>query len=189
MTGSSVKTGAPMNRRSTLFRAVLTAVVLAVPLIGPGAHAAELWSEYQSQAGGFSVIFPGTPKMTAEAGTATSVPSHEFLVQLGPVVYAVSYEDFAPGTLAAQSTERVLDTARNRLVKGQPVKLLADRTVHAGKESGREVVFQEEDGYTQVYRIYVIKDRLYQTITGGPAGSDQSADVVRFHQSFRLTGP
>ena len=165
------------------------ALALAATLAAQLAYAAELWREYSTKAGGFSVLFPGEPKIKFDPATLDGVASHEYLVQSGPIVYDVSYDQYSPGTLSARSKSHVLGLARDRLVAGQPVRLLADTLVQAGTEVGREVIFQEADGYTQTYRLYVMGDRLYQTIAGGPAGSELDPDVKRFEDSFRLLEP
>ena len=172
--------------RGFAFAALLT---LALPWFAAPAHAAELWRDYHSKEGRFSVLFPGEPKLKVEAGAGAIVGSHEFLVQLGAIVFDVSYDEYRPGALAVQSKSYILETARDRLVKGQPVRLLADRIVQTGTDVGREVVFQDADGYTQTFRLYVSGDRIYQTITGGPAGTERDPDVLRFHNSFQLAAP
>lgn len=161
--------------------------LLLIFLSGTAVAAAE-WQEYRSEEGGFTALFPGTPKANFEPADKSGVAAHEFVVGLGQIAYAVSYNDFAPNTFAGKNPQRILDRARDRLVKGQPVKLLADKPVKTDNHIGREVVFEESDGYTQVYRIYVVKDRLYETITGGPKGSDKSPETIRFHDSFRFIG-
>lgn len=161
--------------------------LLLLALSGTAFAAAE-WKEYRSEEGGFTALFPGTPKVNFEPADESGVAAHEFVVDLGRIAYAVSYDDFAPNTFAGKDPQRILDLARDRLVKGQPVKLLVDKPVRADNHTGREVVFEESDGYTQVYRIYVVKDRLYETITGGPRGSDKSLETIRFHDSFHFIG-
>lgn len=161
-------------------------ISLLLMILSGTALAADEWKEYRSEEGGFAVLFPGTPKARFEPAGEGGVAAHEFVVGLGQAAYAVSYDDFAPNTFVGKDPRRILDLARDRLVKGQPVKLLADKPVRVDNRTGREVVFEESDGYTQVYRIYVVKDRLYQTITGGPRGSDKSPEAIRFHDSFHF---
>jgi hypothetical protein len=167
----------------------LIVLVLALSWPAAAAHAAELWRDYSSKEGRFSILFPGAPRIKVEAGGGAVIGSHEFLVQLGAIVYDVSYDDYLPGTLTVQSKPYILQLARDRLVKGQPVRLLADRIVQTGTNVGREVVFQDADGYTQTFRLYVAGDRVYQTITGGPAGTERDPDVLRFQNSFQLFAP
>jgi hypothetical protein len=169
----------------------ILATVLALALSWPAAaaHAAEMWRDYTSKEGRFSVLFPGEPQIKVEAGGGAVVGSHEFLVQLGAIVFDVSYDDYVPGTLAVQSKTYILEIARDRLIKGQPVRLLADKIVQTGSNVGREVVFQDGDGYTQIFRLYVAGDRVYQTIAGGPAGTEHDPDVLRFQNSFQMSAP
>jgi len=152
------------------------------------ATAATNWIQYRSSDGGFAVLFPAMPKERVEPAKESPVVSHEYLVEAGNTTYVVSFDDFAPNTFAGREPQRILDSARNKLISGQPVKLLVDKPIALANRPGREIVFVDDVGYTQMYRIYVVRDRLYQTITGGPEGSNKSADAVRFHDSFQILG-
>ena len=163
-------------------------IILGIFCLAGFAAAATNWIQYRSTEGGFAVLFPGLPKERVDPARERPVVSHEYLVESGTTTYVVSYDDFAPNTFAGRDPQRILDGARNNLISGQPVKLLVDKHIVLANRPGREIVFVDDVGYTQMYRIYVVRDRLYQTITGGPEGSNKSAEAVRFHDSFQILG-
>jgi hypothetical protein len=167
----------------------IIAIAGAVCCLAFAVSAAGNWVQYRSEAGNFTALFPGTPKERADPAGESSVISHEFVFDLGGMTYVVGYDDFALNTFAGKDPQQILDKARNNLVLGQPVKILVDKHIALDKHPGREVVFIDDVGYTQLYRIYLVHDRLYQTITGGPQGSEKSADAVRFHNSFKFLHP
>jgi hypothetical protein len=167
----------------------ILAIACVVCLLSVVVLAADKWVQYRSEGGKFTALFPGTPKERADPPGESSVISHEFVVDLAGATYVVSFDDFAPKSFAGRDPQRILDQARNNLVLGQPVKVLVDKRIALENHPGREIVFADDGGYTQMYRIYLVRDRLYQTITGGPQGSEKSADAVRFHNSFKILGP
>jgi hypothetical protein len=167
----------------------IVATACMVCCLSAPALAADKWVEYRSDVGKFAALFPSAPTERSDPPGAGSVISHEFVVELGGTTYVVGFDDFATNAFAHKDPQRILDQARNNLVTGQPVKVLVDRHIALDKHPGREIIFADDVGYTQMYRIYLVHDRLYQTITGGPPGSEKSRDTLRFHNSFKILGP
>ena len=170
-------------------RLILSRMLCAAALVLGASFAAgavDVWKEVRSSAGGFTAVFPADPKIKTEPPDLSGGVANVYLVDLGKTAYEVSYTDYQPGTFAGRSVEAIFNVARDDLVKGQPVKLLADRKITLGDHPGREVVFADQDGYTQVYRFFVVKDRVYAVVAGGPAGSEKSPEAKRFLESFRL---
>ena len=165
----------------------VAALALLLLALASSASAAPAWKEFRSKEGGFEVLLPVAPKIRSEAPDMSGGVANVFTADLGSTAYVVSYTDYQPGTFAGRSPELIYNVARNDLVKGQPVKLLADRKVAVSGRDGREVIFSDKEGYTQVYRFLVVKDRLYAVISGGPLNHEKSAEVRRFFASFKLT--
>lgn len=160
---------------------LLLALLCAIP-----ARAADDWQELRSVEGGFSVMMPGKPKLTVDPPDAAGITAHSYLVDLGQVAYMVAYSDYPAGRLSKVPAERVLEDARDNLIKDRNVSLRIDRPISLADHPGREVIFEAADGFTQMIRLYVVKDRLYQTISGGPKGHEQTKGALRFHDSFRF---
>ncbi len=168
-------------------RLAFAALTLLVLLATSAFAAAPVWKEFHSKAGGFEVLFPKAPQVKSEPPDMSGGVANVFTADLGTTAYVVSYTDYQPGTFAGRNPELIYNVARNDLVKGQPVKLLADRKAALSGRDGREVIFSDKEGYTQVYRFLVVKDRLYAVIAGGPLNHEKSAEAKRFFASFKLT--
>jgi hypothetical protein len=169
-------------------RAALVALLILFCRGASAADAPAKWQTFVSEEGGFSVLFPGTPRPIVDPPDPNGTKSHQFLVELGRTAYIVGYTDYKFGTFVGHTPQQVLDNARDKLVKGQPVKLLEDKAIALAGRAGREVAFEEKDGFTQIYDLYLVGDRLYQVISAGPKGHDKSAAAIRFRDSFRFIG-
>ena len=167
--------------RGRLFPAL--ALLLA---FGLTAAAAEAWTPVASKEGGFTALFPAAPAIKTEPPDPSGGVTSIYAASLGKMDVEVSYTDYGGRAFAGKSLEAIFNLARDDLVKGQPVKLLADRKIALEGREGREVIFSEGDGYTQVYRFFVVGTRIYAVIAGGPAGIEKSAEAKRFLDSFRL---
>jgi len=168
-----------MKRRPLFFALLL--LLVAVPAL-----AADSWQEFRSFEGGFAVQLPGPPKVTADPPDANGVSSHSFLVDRDKTAYMVGYDQYPAGKLAVLDPVRVLDVSRDDLIKGREVTLTEDRPLKLEGHPGRELVFVAKDGFTQMVRLYVVGDRLYQTLSGGPKGHEKTPEAKRFHDSFHL---
>lgn len=168
-----------MKAAGLAFAAV--ALLAAVPAYGEDA-----WHEYRSGEGHFAVTFPGVPKASRDRPDQHGAVSYEFVVDQGALAYVVSLTEYPKGTLAGKSATRLFDQARNDLIKNSTELLRVDKPITLDHHPGREVVIEDKDGYVQDLHIYLAGDRIYEVITGGPKGSENSADAKRFHASFRI---
>jgi hypothetical protein len=172
-----------MKRGTPSLRAALAVLLLALAF---AAHAAEPWQEVRSKEGAFAALFPADPKISIEPPDPSGGVTNVFLASLDKMDFEVSYTDYGARAFAGRSLEAIYNLARDDLVKGQPVKLLADRKIMLDGLPGREVVFAEADGYTQDYRFFVMQSRIYAIVAGGPAGTENSPEAKRFLESFKL---
>jgi hypothetical protein len=165
------------------FRVVLA--LLAALCLAPAALAQAPWQPFQSSVDGFSILFPGKPEKT-DKDFGKGAVFHQFLVDSGDTAFLVLYTQYAPGTFVGKDPALILDKAKEGLIVGLNVSVRVDRSFDFALNSARELVIDDEHGSTQVYRIYVVRDRLYQVICGGPKGFDKSPDAQRFQDSFQL---
>lgn len=147
--------------------------------------AASPWQDYRSFEGGFAVVFPGTPIVT-RTPSPDGGDFHSFIVDLNETAYLVIYTSYRPGTFAGKDAAAILDATRDRLIGGHEGTLRVDRAFDFAGYQGRELVIDDAHDSTQVYRIYVVRDRLYQVICGGPKGFDAKPETERFQGSFQL---
>ncbi len=171
------------GRGNKALRAALALLLVAMTF---AAHAADPWKEVRSKEGAFTARFPADPKINIEPPDPSGGVTNVFLASLGKMAFEVSYTDYGARAFAGRSLDAIYNLARDDLVKGQPVKLLADRKIMLDGLPGREVIFAAEDGYTQDYRFFVMQARIYTVIAGGPAGMEKSPEAKRFLDSFKL---
>jgi hypothetical protein len=181
-----VPRAAPKTGWARLPLRILVFAALATSLTLGAARAAEPWKEFRSAEGGFAVSFPGTPKTNVGAPNQTGPISHSFYVDAGPSSYVVMYIDYQPGTLSGKDPQGLFDSGRDNLVKGKKVKIRVDRKFTLADHPARKIVIEGADGSIQIFNLYLVKDRVYEVISGGPKGFDKSADAKRFNDSFRF---
>jgi hypothetical protein len=164
----------------------LVLAALTISLMLGVARAAEPWKEFRSNEGGFAVSFPGTPKMTTSDPNQPGATSHSFYVNAGASSYVVIYADYEPGTLNGKDPQGLFDSGRDNLIKGNKVKIRVDRKFTLANHPARKIVLEAADGTIQIYNLYLVNDRIYEVISGGPKGFDKSADAKRFNDSFHF---
>jgi len=160
-------------------------LLLAVLCLAPAARAQTPWQPFQSPVDGFSILFPGKPEQSQKDFGKGAI-FHQFLVDSGDTAFLVLYTQYAPGTFVGKDPALILDKSKEGLIAGLKVSVRVDRSFDFALNSARELVIDDEHGSTQVYRIYVVRDRLYQVICGGPKGFEKTPEAQRFQDSFQL---
>lgn len=165
--------------------------------------ASSVGKEFKSTEGGFTVVFPGTPKLeekTANTGIGP-VKTHLAIHETASEVYYVSYVDLPAGLETPAEIKAGLDSSRDGAIAGGH-RLISENDVTISGIGGRELLM-EKDGLILRGRFFYLKQRLYQLIFGTPASlafrngksSANPADrtehfetvTKRFFDSFKLT--
>ena len=160
--------------------APVAAFVLSIALSGP--VKGNTWQRVQPMGGGFSVLLPGTPEVSAEpintqAGRATM---HTFIVSNGSEGYMASYAD----SLVPLDPQRALDGARNGALGNG--RLISETRISLDGAPGRLFVIQiGEMQYTA--KVYVVGRRLYQAVIITKGRGPLSATAQGVLDSFRFT--
>jgi hypothetical protein len=158
--------------------------------------------EFKSVEGGFTVLFPGTPKLeeaTANTGIGP-IKTHLAILEKGSEVYYVSYVDLPAGLETPEEIKQGLDSSRDQAIAGGH-RLISESNVTISGVDGRELLM-EKNGLVIRGRFFYLKQRLYQLIFGTPAtlafrngkSSANPADrtdafettSTRFFESFKL---
>ena len=165
--------------------------------------ASAVGKEFKSPDGGFTVVFPGTPKLeetTANTGIGP-VKTHLAIHETASEVYYVSYVDLPAGLETPEEIKAGLDSSRDGAIAGGH-RLISESNVTISGVDGRELLM-EKNGLIIRGRFFYLKQRLYQVIFGTPAArafrngksSPNPADrtehfettTKRFFDSFKLT--
>jgi hypothetical protein len=143
------------------------------------------WVNFNSAPGRFSVLMPATP--TEKTETVQSEPgpytTHLFVVKGAKSVFLIGWVDYDPGFNL--NPIRELDMNRENFIKGVNATLVNNRSV---KIDGYDSIeFTAETGETVFKsRVYMVGRRPYQLVAGTAKGLDDSSNVNRFFDSFKV---
>jgi TonB family protein len=125
----------------------------------------EVWKEFTSTEGGFSIQLPGVPGATV---TELRTPSgkltqHIFATALKDSSYHISYIDYPAGADDPALVNQRLDQARETmLAKSKGMKMLSQRELALGSFPGREILILQNESVFGVFQIYLVRNRLYE---------------------------
>jgi hypothetical protein len=139
------------------------------------------WATFEPEGAGFSVLMPGKPVETiAHRATYTL---HSFSVTMGRGTYVASFSDYAAEIRLDQTT--ALTANRDKFNKGLKAKLLSSREITLGPHAGLE--FTSETPAANVKsQLFLVGNRMYQTATFIFKDVDETRNVDRFFESFKL---
>ena len=164
---------------------VVAAFLLLLAWAGD-AIAADAWSEYRSEPAGFLVQFPADPAVTRQPieGQPGSTET-QFMVDQGAVAYMVMVSEYPSNSLPRSPDGAYFTTLRDTFAQATQGKVRTSRPLNIGPYSGSEAVIDNAPN-VYVVHFYIVGDRLYQVLTGGPNGHEGSENAHRFLDSFRL---
>lgn len=142
---------------------------------------------------GFRFAMPGQP--TPDRAIVRSVGSGAAqqytvirktpLLRRGVAAFVVVYAD-RDARSAPWSFEEVYEAERDRILDRTNGLLLQETERPLNGHPGREFQAQVATGVEIITRIYLIQDRLYILLTGGPLIYPSQPDAERFFASFRV---
>jgi hypothetical protein len=146
------------------------------------------WASFTSDEGHFSVLMPEIPTDKAETVDSAHGPytTHLFVVRDTTSVYLIGWVDYDPSFNFNRQAE--LEANRDNFVKGIQAKLVSTRPTIIDGYSALEFTAETEDRVFKS-RVYMVGRRPYQIVIGSPKGQDDSANVNRFFNSFKVSLP
>lgn len=162
-------------------------VLVAAMIVGAGSAAAQSWRDYTYPEQFFTIAFPGDPQTQAttyQVADNRSVEAHVYAVRQDNAVFKVTVAELADTGL--QESE-VIDHAVKMMSQSGEVKVNIPHRVN--RVYGRQLSIVGSDGIRSMVALFDYNGRLYQ-IEGNalPAGTDATADAIRFVQSLIFTG-
>lgn len=142
---------------------------------------------FVSQAGRFSVAFPGTPKKASERVPLTAndaIMLYEFSFESGNSSFVVMYNDY-PSQYVPSDPQLLLTRMRDTSLKSMKATLTSDEAVTLKGVPGRAWKSSDAAGIKYVEYVFLDDQRLYQVIASSVA-SDSGADAEAFLDSFRI---
>jgi hypothetical protein len=155
-------------------------VLVALFINAPAQSDPSGWITLAPEGAGFSVLFPN--KATETVDKKTSFTLHSFNVTAGRATYIASYSDYLPGKLDPATA---LTANRDKFLKSLGATLLANREVTVDGHTGIE--FTAETPAANVKsQLFLIGNRMYQTVAFVFKDVDETRNVDRFFESFKF---
>ena len=133
-------------------------------------------------------MMPEIPKDKSETTDSTHGPytTHLFIVKDGDSVYLIGWVDYDPSFNFNRQAE--LEANRDNFVKGINARLLSTRPTVIDGYSAIEFTAETDDRVFKS-RVYMVGRRPYQIVIGSPKNQDDTANVNRFFNSFKVRLP
>ena len=143
------------------------------------------WVKFISDAGHFSVMMPDSPTEKTETTESTHGPytTHLFVVKDSTSVFLIGYVDYDPSFNFNRQAE--LEANRDNFVKGVNAILVSTRATVINGYSAIEFTAEAGDRVFKS-RVLLVGRRPYQIVIGSPKGTDDTASVTRFFNSFKV---
>lgn len=143
------------------------------------------WVQFNSTEGRFSVLMPEIPVDQTETKDSAHGPytTHLFIVKDTTSVYLIGWVDYDPRFNFDRQAE--LEANRDNFVNGLKAKLLSTRRTFIDGYSAVEFTAETADRIFKS-RVYMVGRRPYQIVIGSPKALDDSANVNRFFNSFKV---
>jgi len=147
------------------------------------------WKPFSSEAGNFSVLFPGTPKEKNVVGQTAigEMEMRSFVVETDlQTAYALNYNDFPP-RLDLSDPERVFDQGMDSAL-GKTGTVITQRSMRCKGYPAREFEFKAggDANYVGRIRLILVGRRLYNIETIFLTGNPHESDCQKFFDSFSL---
>ena len=158
-------------------------VLIAVFSVVPAQTDPSGWTTLAPEGAGFSVLVPG--KAVESISQKKSFTLHSFNVTVGRATYIASYSDYLPGKLDRATA---LTANRDKFIQSLQGKLISSREITVDGHTGIE--FTSETPAADVRsQLFLIGNRMYQTVAFVFRDVDETKNVDRFFESFHFTKP
>lgn len=147
------------------------------------------WKEFKPAREKFSVKMPGEPKTRAEEAKSPAGPLNirMGLVETKTFAFMLMWVDYPEAQIAGSDPEKVLDGARDGALRNsRGAKLDGETKIKLGEHPGRELHMDMAGRGKMLVRIFLVKNRLYQTLVGGKDVTYDDKDVRTFVESLKL---
>lgn len=142
-----------------------------------------------SRDGRFTATFPGAARISStpvRSGDVT-VRMTVYAFEKGPLNYYVSYSDYPPQTFVRLSQDQAYTNVINATLANVKGRKEREAEVKLGDVTGREVFIDVPAQHaTMRERLFLVGNRLYQIVYGGPPGSENAKPALDFLNSFTL---
>ncbi len=164
--------------------------VLAIMLLGAATASAQEWKEHRSDDCRCSALFPGTPQAQTQRMPSNFGPLESKMIMLdikNVAFYGVAYVDYPKD--ATSKPQETLNAARDGAVSKVKGTLKSENKITMNGYPGRELRIDAPGEAVLLARIYLVKERLYQTIVVTKVAQVDSPENKKFLESFKFDKP
>ena len=161
---------------------LITTLLFAFSLVSAQQH--NEWEQFRSEADGFSIEMPGTPKVeTRDLGKGASQKMYS--VEIGQESYFASVIQLAPGDGPRNPDEAYFSILMKAYVEGSTTTLRSSRMTTWVGHSALEGVADAASG-THLIDITAAGDRVYLVVFAGAKGAENEPKAKHLRDSFKL---
>ncbi len=156
----------------------------------PGATVARKgsdWNTFNSEAGGFSILMPGTPQVSSQPGRLFTV--NIVSCDHDGANFVVTYFDPPANAIAPEVVEATIKRDRDMSVQDIQGTLKSEEKVtiqKGGKDWPGLASVMGNDSSLYTSRLYAVGGRMYSLQVMHPKSQDLTADAKKFFDSFAL---
>ncbi len=170
---------------------VLLLALAALLLAGCGGGGEAEWIEFKSEAGGFSIMAPGTPTEETQSQETElgNIDIHMFTYETTDVAYMVGYNLLPAALIELSASDAMLDGACDGQVSSTGGTEVSRKEIALDAYPGRELEIRVDDasGVKTLHTyIYLVEDKLYQILVVGGENQSRAEDTLKFLDSFKL---
>jgi hypothetical protein len=161
-------------------------------LVGIPCAMAVDWQTFTSQAGGFSILMPGTPTLhqSAEKSFVGTIGVNLFELTSSKGQYSVEYSDLPGIAVDLGGHKTILDKAKEAFIKDNGVMEMSFTDIAFHGHPGKALNFQVKDsGAIGKAYFYLIKKRLYVLAASHAPTAGKPQNIQQFLNSFQLLAP
>ena len=177
----------PLRSSRTWSAKTVELLALAALLAGAAARAGE-WATFAPRDGRFSVEMPGAPAVERDSHWTPvgSVTMTKYWRRVGDALLAVELHDLPPVAAALVSDDRVLDQAREGVIRDTGGTLLEGRALEVQGSPARDFTYQlPGSARLSEHALAVLVDGRLYILTGLARAPASDPAVARFFGSFR----
>ena len=177
----------------TMKRAVALLPSLALVLLAATASAQELaWKEFRSDECRCTASFPGSPQVKSQSmqSSVGNLESKIIMLEVPDAAfYALAYVDYPKDKVATKKPDELLDGARDGAVSKVKGTLKSETRTTQNGFPGRELRIEAPGDLALLARIFLVRERLYQSLVVTKKDRADAPETKKFLSSFQFDSP
>jgi hypothetical protein len=168
------------------FLICLITILFAFSVAAAQAHSESNWQQLRSEADGFSIELPGTPK-TETRDLKEGQTQKFFTIEIGSETYLASVIQLNPGHVPANPDQAYFDVLLKAYTDGSKTTLRSSRMFTWAGHTALEGI-AEGDETSHIIDITTAGDRIFLVVYAGAKGQETTPKATHMRDSFKLLG-